>query len=169
MGRALRAEPEADRQEVSLEHWFKDQLRCRHRHPVAHGWDAERPGLARLARLGDVDPPQRRRPVGPAPERGGEIAEEGFHPGRLDLVDGHPIDAGRPSVGTNVVPGPFEDVAAGDLVEQGMEPAMRLLLGAAVQHALQGTDLVQAVGLRGGPSPHRALTDPLPPACASMK
>src|SRR5215218_7054817 len=50
-----------------------------------------------------------------------------------------------------------------------MEPAMRLLLGAAVQHALQRTGCVQAVGLRGGPSPHRALTDPLPATPASMK
>jgi hypothetical protein len=47
--------------------------------------------------------------------------------------------------------------------------AMRLLLGAAVEHALQGTDRVQAVGLRGGPSPHRALTGSLLQHVASMK
>jgi DNA invertase Pin-like site-specific DNA recombinase len=160
MGRALRAEPVAGRQEVGLEHRLEDQLRCRHRYPVAHGRDAERPGLARLARLGNVDPPQRRRPVGPGPKRCREVLEEGCHPGRLDLLDGHAIDAGCPSVGTNVVPGPFEDIAAGDLVEQGMEPAVGLLLGAAVQHALQGTDLVQAVGLAVDLALKRARTDP---------
>jgi hypothetical protein len=116
-----------------------------------------------------VDPPQRRRPVGPSLERCGKIVEEGRHPGRLDVLDGDPIGAGRPSVCSHLVPGPFEDVAAGDLVEQGMEPALRLLLGTAVEHALQRTGCVQAVGLRGGPSPHRALTDPLPAPPASMK
>src|SRR4029450_2054195 len=35
-----------------------------------------------------------------------------------------------------------------------MEAAMRLLLGTAVQHTLQGTGPVQAIGLCGGPSPH---------------
>jgi hypothetical protein len=150
------------RQEVGLEHWLKDQLGRRHHHPVAHAWDAERPGGARLARLGNVDPPQRRRPVDPAPERGGEVIEEGYHPGRLNSLDGDPIHAGRPSVGSHLVPGPEQDVAAGDLVEQGMEPAVGLLLGAAIEHALQGTDLVQALGRRGGPSPH-AGTHRIPP------
>src|ERR671912_2576521 len=115
--------------------------------------DAKRPGLARLPRLGDVHPPQRRRPVGPGPQLCGELLQEA-RPGRLDLVDGHPIHAGRPSVGAHLLPGPVEDVAAGDLVEQGMEAAMRLLLGTAVQHTLQGTGWVQAIGPRGGPSPH---------------
>jgi hypothetical protein len=169
VGRAPGPEPVTGWQEVGLEHRLHDQLHCGHHHPVAHAWDAERPGGARLARLGDVDPPQRRRPVDPAPERGGEVIEEGCHPGRLNSLDGDPIHAGRPSVGSHLVPGPFEDVAAGDLVEQGMEAAMRLLLGAAIEHVLQGTDLVQAVGLRGGPSPHRALTGSLLQHDASMK
>jgi hypothetical protein len=89
-----------------------------------------------------VDPPQRRRPVPTGPKRCREVTEEGCHPGRLDVGDGHAIGARRPSVGSHLVPGPFEDVAAGDLVEQGMEPAVWLLLGAAVEHALQGTDRV---------------------------
>jgi hypothetical protein len=162
VGGAPRAEPVALRQEVGLEHRFKDQLRRRHRHPVAHARDLKRPGAARLSWLGDEDPPQRLRPVGPGPQLCGELLEEGRHPGRLHGVDGDPIGARRPSVGTDLVPGPEQDVAAGDLVEQGMETPVRLLLGTAVQHTLQGTDLVQAIGPRGGPSPHRALTDPLP-------
>src|SRR4029453_4081476 len=76
----------------------------------------------------------------------------------------------RLSLCSHLVPGPAQDVAAGDLVKQGMKPALRLLLGTAVQHALQRTGCVQAIGLRGGPSPqagpHRS------PPCtrvASMK
>jgi len=153
VGGATRAKPVAGRQEVSLEHRFKDQLRRRHRHPVAHAWDRQWPGAARLSWLGDEDPPQRRRPVGPGPESCGELLKEGFHPGRLHRVDGHPINARRPSVGTNLVPGPEQDVAAGDLVVEGMETTVRLLLGTAVQHTLQGTGCVQALGSRGGPSP----------------
>jgi hypothetical protein len=41
--------------------------------------------------------------------------------------------------------------------------------GSPVQHTLQGTGLAQAIGLRGGPSPHRVLTDPFLQASASMK
>jgi hypothetical protein len=154
MGRALGPKPIAGRQEVGLEDRLQDQLRCRHRHPIAHGGDAKRPGLARLPRLGDVHPPQRRRPVAPGPKRCGEVAQEARHPGRLDLVDGHTVHAGRPSVGTDLVPGSPQDVAAGDLVVEGMEATVRLLLGTAVQHTLQGTGPVQAISLRGGPSPH---------------
>src|SRR4029453_1920733 len=101
-------------------------------------------------------------PVDPGPKRCREVVEEGRHPGRLDAFDGDPIPARRPMVGSPLAPGPPQDVAAGDLVEQGMEPADRLLLGAAVQHALQGTDLVQAIGPRGGPSP-QAGTHRIPP------
>jgi hypothetical protein len=168
LGRAFGTEPVADRQEVGLQDRFKDQLGCCHRYPVAHGRDAERPGLARLARLGDVHPSQRRRPVGPGPQVRGELLQEGRHPGRLNGLDGYPINAWRPSVGTDVPPCPPQDVAAGDLVVEGMETTARILLGTAVQHALQGTGRIQAIGLRGGPSPHRALTDPSLPAPAPM-
>jgi hypothetical protein len=154
VSRPLGPKPIAGRQEVGLEDRFKDQLRRRHRYPVAHAWDRQRPGTARLSWLGDEDSPQRLRPVGPSPKLRGELLKEGRHPGRLHGVDGHPINARRPSVSTDLVPGPLEDVAAGDLVEQGMEATVRLLLGAAVQHTLQGTGRIQAIGSRGGPSPH---------------
>src|SRR6266511_5026785 len=64
---ALGPKPIAGRQKVGLEHRFKDQLRRRHRYPVAHAWDLKRPGAARLSWLGDEDPPQRLGPVGPGP------------------------------------------------------------------------------------------------------
>ena len=73
-----------------------------------------------------------------------------------------PSAPGAPSVGSHLLPGPEQDVAADDLVVQGMEAALRLLLGTAVEHALQRTGWVQAVGLRGGPSPH-AGTHRIPP------
>ena len=98
VGRALGSKPIAGRQEVGLEDRLQDQLRRGHRHPIAHGGDAKRPGLARLPWLGDAHPPQRRRPIAPGPQLCGEILQEARHPGRLDLVDGHTIDAGRPSV-----------------------------------------------------------------------
>ena len=121
VGRALRPEPEAHRLEVGLEDRFEDQLGGRHDHPVSHGGDAQRPGLARLARLGNVHPPQRLRPVRPGPHRGGEPVEEVAHPGGLDGVDGHPIDAGSPPVGAHVDPRPPHHVAAGDMVVEGVE------------------------------------------------
>ena len=152
VSRALGPKPIAGRQEVGLEHRFKDQLRRRHRYPIAHAWDRQRPGTARLSWLGDIDSPQRLRPVGPSPKLRGELLKEGCHPGRLYGVDGDPIHARRPSVSTDLVPGPPQDVAAGDLVVEGMETTVRLLLGTAVQHPLQGTGRIQAIGSRGGPS-----------------
>jgi len=101
VGRALGSKPIAGRQEVGLKHRLQDQLRCRHHHPIAHGGNAKRPGLARLPRLGNVHPPQRRRPVAPGPQLCGELLQEARHPGRLDLINGHTIHAGRPSVGSH--------------------------------------------------------------------
>jgi hypothetical protein len=82
--RTLRAEPEAHRMEVSLEDRLKDDLRCRHDHPVGNGGDAERSGLPWPARLGDVHPPQRLGPVGAGSKRRDEFVEEGSH--RLDAL-----------------------------------------------------------------------------------
>ena len=55
--RAIAAErfgrnPKLHRREVGLEDRFEHELRGRHHHPVPHGGNAQRPGLARLAGLG---------------------------------------------------------------------------------------------------------------------
>jgi hypothetical protein len=63
--------------------------RRRHHHPVGDTRDAERPQLARSARLWDVNPSQRPRPVGPGAQLRGELIEEVAHPAGHDVIDGH--------------------------------------------------------------------------------
>ncbi len=90
----------------------------------------------------------------PALSSRGELIEERPHPGPLDGVDADAIDARGAPVGTHVAPRPPHHVAAGDLVKQGVESTLGILLGAAIQHALEGSNAVQAIGLSDGPSRH---------------
>jgi hypothetical protein len=109
------------------------------RRPAVHPLDRPRHRLERAFELGGVDQIQL---------RDGQIKEQRiYEPSRFDPrpKEGEPMSKVMSKDGTLIT---F------DLVEQGMEPAIRLLLGTAVQHALQGTGWVQAIGLRGGPSPH---------------
>jgi hypothetical protein len=80
VGGALRAEPEALWGEIGLEDGFEDDLGRRHDYPVGHRGDAERPGLPRLARLGDVDPAQRPRTIRLVLKRCSQSIEEHLHP-----------------------------------------------------------------------------------------
>ena len=93
MGRTFRSETETDRLEIGLENWFEDQLGGRHDQPVRNSGNAQRPGLPRLAWLGNVDSSQRCRPIRSGPQRPGEPIEELAHPGSFDGVDGQPINA----------------------------------------------------------------------------
>jgi hypothetical protein len=154
VGRTLRAKPVARRVEVGFEDRLEHDPRRRHHHPVGHRGNTERPGLPRSARLGDMDPPQRPRPVSAGAQLGGEPVEEVVHPGALDLVDGRAIDAGRPAVSTDLAPSPLQDIAAGDLVKEGMEAAVPILFGTAVKHALESTNTIHALGAADGPSRH---------------
>ena len=135
--------------------------------------NAERPGLARPARLGYVHPPQRLRPVTTRPHPFGEPIEEGphrLHAPALDIGDSHAVDPRGAIVGGHVAPRPPHHVAAGDLVPERMEPTFPVLLGTAVQHALQGTDGIQAIDLPDGPSRHRGTHQrPSQPRRAPMK
>ena len=90
----------------------------------------------------------------------GEVVEELLDPRRLDVSDADPIDAGRPAVATHLPPCPVKNVSAVDVLVQGVELALRFLLGTAVQHMLQGSRLVQPLSFADGPSLHRALTPP---------
>ena len=99
-----------------------------------------------------MHPPQRPRPVCAGAQLRGELFEEVAHPGGLDVVDRDAIGARGPLVGTDLAPSPLQYVAAGDLVEQGVEAAVPILLGTAVEHALESTNAVHALGAADGPS-----------------
>jgi hypothetical protein len=96
--------------------------------------------------------PQRPRPVHPGPQHRGELVEEIAHPGSLDGVDGHAINARSSVVSTNLAPGSAHDVAAGDLVKQSMETTITILLGTAVKHALESTNTIRTKGAADRPS-----------------
>jgi hypothetical protein len=152
MGRALRAKPEAGRQEVGLEHRLEHDPRGGHHHPIADGGYPERPGLTRPARLGNMHSPQRLGPIPSGPHLGGEFFEERQHPGLLDILNADAVNPGRALVGPHVIPRPPHHIAAGDLVKQSMEPTLRILLGTAIQHALKGSNAVRATGPTDGAS-----------------
>ncbi len=130
---------EARRQEVRFPDGLQEQFCRRHGRSVPTGGYAERPELARLPGLGDLDSPQRGGPVGPLLQVLGDVFKEGFHSGGLDVVDADAVDTGSPSVFTDLAPGPGKHVAAGDLVEEGMELASRVLLGTAVERVGEGS------------------------------
>ena len=162
-------EPVARGQEVGFEDRLEHDPRRRHHHPVGDTWNTERPQLAWFARLRDVNPAQRPRPVGPGAQPRGELVEEHAHPRVHDVVDGDPIDARGSAVGTDLAPSPPEHVAAGDLVIEGVEAAILVLLGTAVEHALESTNPVHALGATDGPSRDGTHQSPSHPPCASMK
>ena len=84
--------------------------------------------------------------------------------------DAHAVDSGSALVGGHVNPRPPHHVAAGDLVEEGVEPTCPVLLGTAVEHALQSSNGIQAIGLSDGPSRHLGTHQrPSLPRHASMK
>ena len=116
-----------------------------------------------------MHPPQRPRPVGPGPQLHGELFEELAHPGVHDAADGHAIDARSSSVCTDLAPSLPEHVAAGDLVIEGVETAILILLGTAVEHALESTNPVHAQGAADGSSRYGTHQSPSHPSRASMK
>jgi hypothetical protein len=169
MRRTLRAKPVAAREEVGLENRLKDDLRCRHHHPVGDRGNPERTGMSRPPRLGDMHTPKRLGPIGPDLQLPGKGLEEIADPGALDLLDGHTIDAGRSAVSTDLAPGSPHDVAAGDLVKESMETTVPILLGTAVEHALKGTNPVHAQSVADRSSRFGTHQRLLPALRASMK
>jgi hypothetical protein len=106
-------------------------------------------------------PPQGPRPVSPGPKLEGELLEELLHPGVLDIFDADAVDSGGTLVGSHVPPRPSHHVAAGDLVEQGVETTLGCLLGTAVEHALEGSNAVRAdTGPADGASRHSSALLP---------
>jgi hypothetical protein len=99
-----------------------------------------------------VNPPQRPRPVTPGAQLLGKLVQEDANPAGHDVVDGHAIDARGSAVGTDLAPSPPEHVAAGDLVKESVKAAVPILLGTAVEHALESTNTIHAPGAADGPS-----------------
>ena len=121
---------------VRFENRLEDDLRCRHDHPIGDSGNAEWPGLPRLARLWDVDPPQWLRSIGTGSKFCGEAVEEGPHrlgAPALHVSDGYTVDAGGSLVGGHVNPCPPHHITAGELVEEGMKATCSVLLGAAIK------------------------------------
>jgi hypothetical protein len=116
-----------------------------------------------------VNPPQRPRPVTPGAQLLGKLVQEVANPAGHDVVDGHAIDARGSAVGTDLAPRPPEHVAAGDLVIEGMEAAIPILLSAAVKHALESTNPIHAHGVADGSSRYGTHQSPSHPSRASMK
>jgi hypothetical protein len=108
-----------------------------------------------------MNPPQRPRPVRPGAQLRGKLVEELTHPRGDHFVDGDPINAGRAAVGTDLAPSPPEHVAAGDLVIEGVEAAILVLLGTAVEHALESTNPIHTQGVADGPSRYGTRQVPL--------
>ena len=138
-------EPVARGQEVGLEDRLKHDLRRRHHHPVGHRGNPERPETAPAAPAWGYGPAATAAAGTFRPAARGEPVEEVAHPGALDLRrwSCHPRRAAPRLARTSPQALPH-DVAAGDIVKQSMEPAFGILLGTAVKHALQGTNLVHA-------------------------
>ncbi len=150
--RAPRSEPVTRFEEVRLEHGFEDDLGDCDDNPVTDAWDTEGPGGARLPRLGDIDSPQRLRAVLARLQLGSQPIKELTYSRLLNVVDGHAVDAGSPLVGTDLGPRSPQHVAAGDFVEEGMEPLVRFLPGTAREHSLESSDTVHTFGAADGPS-----------------
>ncbi|MDQ2759022.1 MAG: hypothetical protein M3Y17_00925, partial [Actinomycetota bacterium] len=108
-----------------------------------------------------MNPPERPRPVGPGAQLLHEPVEEVAHPGAHKIVDGDAIDAQRAAVSPDLAPSPLEHVAAGDLVIEGVETTILILLSTAVEHALESTNPVHAFGVADGSSRYGTHQSPL--------
>ena len=100
-------------------------------------------------------PAVRLRTVTPLPQLHGEPFKEGPHrlsTPILDRGDTHTVEPGGAPVSGHVAPRPPHHIAAGELVVKSVEPTLPILLGAAIQHALESTNLVHALGAADGPS-----------------
>ena len=124
MSRALRAEPEAvpgkSASNIGSRTIFAAVMTTR---SATVGY-AERPGFTRLARLGDVDPPQWLRAIGLCPEakrptRRGTTRTPSVPPASIAVMVTPSMPGAPWLVATS--PTPPHHVAAGELVVEGME------------------------------------------------
>src|SRR2546428_492617 len=141
--------------EVGLEDRFQHKLCRRLHHPVAHRRNPQRP--LRSVVLRDVLPPHRLRPVLPCAQPLLGLSEERLHARLLDLLQGLPIHAGSPSVGSDSPPCLRQDVTPADPVIQRMEAPPLAALGSHEKSALKFSHFVCG-GV--GPSGHALALPP---------
>src|SRR5439155_6665970 len=83
----------------------------------------------------------------------GENRKELVDPALFDVVDGLPVHAGCPSVRLHLQPRPTQDVLAGHLFEERMEPPRGTRLRGPIQCSLEFSRLVPGVVGPHGHSP----------------
>jgi len=126
-GRPLRAEPEAAGQEVGLEQGLEDDLGRLLAHPVFHSGNAQ--GPLRPVGLGYLHPPHRRGAIPTCTEAALQLIQHALDAISLHRGQGHTIDPGRATIGSDSFPRLPQDVAPVDAVIQGVEPPTLRLLG----------------------------------------
>jgi len=126
-GRPLGPEPERAGQEVGLEDWFEDDLRCLLAHPVGDSGDTQR-ALGPVG-LGDLHPAHWCRAVDACTEGQGKLIEHPMNPVVLHRRQGQAIDPGSATVCSDPLPRLPQHVRSVDAVVQGVEAATRRLLG----------------------------------------
>jgi Recombinase/Resolvase, N terminal domain/Recombinase zinc beta ribbon domain len=149
--RAPRAEPETARQEVRLEDRLEHDLRGSLHDPVADSRNRQRPLLG-SARLRDVNPPGRQRPVPSLPQLRGQLTEQPGHPVLLGVRQADTVNASSAAITAHILPRPVQHIPAADLVEQRREPSCRVSLGRPVKRMLQSANPVPTDSRQGGPS-----------------
>jgi hypothetical protein len=158
VGGPSRPEAEGRGPKVGLEDGLQHGLEGRLHDPVADRRDGQRSSLLRTG-LGDPDPAPGEGAVPLAPEVLGQLVEQPVDAVPLDVGEGGPVDAGRATAGADPGPRPLQDVPAGELVMERMEPSLGVGLGRPGQRRGQPIDRLDGRGPRGprpvgGPS-HR--------------
>jgi len=127
-GRPLRPEPVRARKEVRLEHRLQHDLRGLLRHSVANRRYAERPLAAIWLR--DIHAPGRRGTVRALAQASLKLSQQALNPVLfLHERQGDAVHPGGSPVLPHAAPRLPQDVTPVDTVTQGVEPALRGLLG----------------------------------------
>src|SRR5208337_1000949 len=109
-------------------------------HPIPDRRDAERTFAA--ARLGDRRPPHRIGPIRLRNEFLAQARQPYFHARRVNLLEGHPVNARRSRIVAGQRIGVSKNVLAADLVVEQIEAESGLRLRFAIELSLQVPDLV---------------------------
>src|SRR5262249_44166125 len=144
---------------VGFEDRLQDDLDGRLDDPIPYRRNPQRP-LA-PACLWDPHPAHGPRPVAALPQLGGQLPQDPRDPPLLDLLDALPIRARGPPVGLHLLPRPLQDVRAGHLVVERVEPSRGPRLRGPVQCSLESSGGVAGVVSRSGI--HRPLPPPSTP------